>query len=158
MGECMCARQHLARSGVHACLPPRAQHLVDGDKIATLAATFFSEQLRALGLPITGDPAHPHEDESYDAFAPGSAGHVAGPPRADGAVSVGVVQVRLRFAEHGAPVSAPLLSSRCATNEHSDSEILADLPSPDLQTAYANGASTAFIRGTLGLPVVLTKT
>ena len=81
----------------HACIPYLLlrciQHLVDGDKIATLAATFFSEQLRALGVPITGEPAHPHEDDNYDPFAPGSLGHVAGPLRADGAVSVGVVQV-----------------------------------------------------------------
>ena len=90
---------------------------MDGDKIAALAASFFSEQLRELGLPITGEHAHPHEDDDYDPFAPGAPGHAAGPPRADGAVSVGVVQ-----------------------------------------TAYANGASSRYIRESLGLPIALTKT
>ena len=75
------------------------------------SASFFSEQLRELGLPITGEHAHPHEDDDYDPFAPR---HAAGPPRADGAVSVGVVQI-----------------------------------------AYANGASSRYIRESLGLLISL---
>jgi phosphoacetylglucosamine mutase len=68
-----------------------AWNLVDGDKIAALAATFVADQLRALGLAVTGEPAHPHAADDYDPFAPGAHGHVAGPAR--DAVSVGVVQV-----------------------------------------------------------------
>ena len=83
---------------------------MDGDAIAALAATFFADHLRALGLSITGEPAHPHHDHDH--------GHAAAAPvLAPGTVSVGVVQ-----------------------------------------TAYANGASSAYIRETLGLPVPLAKT
>lgn len=75
-------------------------HLLDGDKIAALAATFIADQLSALGWPIV-PPAHD------------GSGAAAGPS----GVSVGVVQ-----------------------------------------TAYANGASTAYIRDKLRLPVPMAKT
>ncbi len=82
--------------------------MLDGDAIAALAATFFADHLRILGLEITGVPAHPHHD--------GHDGHAAVTLPAN-VVSVGVVQ-----------------------------------------TAYANGASSAYIRDNLKLPVPLAKT
>lgn len=78
-------------------------HLLDGDAIAALAASFFSEQLRILGIPVTSK-ASDHSDPSADE------GLVS-------VVSVGVVQ-----------------------------------------TAYANGASTDYIRNKLRMPVPLAKT
>ena len=81
---------------------------MDGDAIAALAATFFADHLRALGLEITGTPAHPHSDHGHGSPAPTLPANV---------VSVGVVQ-----------------------------------------TAYANGASSAYIRDSLKLPVPLAKT
>ncbi len=57
---------------------------MDGDAIAALAATFFADHLRALGLEITGVPAHPHAHEG-DA-------HAAAPALGPNLVSVGVVQ------------------------------------------------------------------
>lgn len=59
-------------------------HLLDGDAIAALAATFFADHLRALGLEITGVPAHPHGD--------GDHGHGPAPTLGPNVVSVGVVQ------------------------------------------------------------------
>jgi phosphoacetylglucosamine mutase len=82
-------------------------HLLDGDAIAALAAMFFSEQLRILGIPVTSKPAndgHGHDD------AASSETYLA-------SVSVGVVQ-----------------------------------------TAYANGASTNYIKNKLRMPVPLAKT
>jgi hypothetical protein len=72
-----------------ACLDLAARlqggwHLLDGDAIAALAATFFADHLRALGLEITGVPAHPHAHEG-DA-------HAAAPALGPNVVSVGVVQ------------------------------------------------------------------
>jgi phosphoacetylglucosamine mutase len=80
--------------------------LLDGDKIATLAALFVADQLRDLGLPLTAEATH---GDHAVAVAP-PVGGVA-------PVSVGVVQ-----------------------------------------TAYANGASTAYIRDVLRLPVPLART
>ena len=90
--------------------------LLDGDKIATLAAIFLAEQLRDLGLPLTAEAkhAHHHHDGASAAVATASS---------DGA------------AAHVAPVSVGVV-----------------------QTAYANGASTAYIRDVLKLPVPLAKT
>ena len=62
-------------------------HLLDGDAIAALCATFFADHLRAVGLEITGTPAHPHvHGHGHDAAAAAS---TLGPNM----VSVGVVQV-----------------------------------------------------------------
>lgn len=101
---------------------PAAWRLLDGDKIATLAALFVSDQLRDLGLPTTATPTHHHahgdDDGASDAAAAASKkARLDANASARAPVSVGVVQ-----------------------------------------TAYANGASTAFIRGKLGLPVPLAKT
>jgi len=88
--------------------------LLDGDKIATLAAAFLADQLRDLGLAITSEPTH----EAHTAYHPpghGGASKAAAAPLS--AVSVGVVQ-----------------------------------------TAYANGASSRYIRESLRLPVALAKT
>lgn len=91
-----------------------AWRLLDGDKIATLAALFIADQLRDLGLPTTDEATHAHHEGACEPPAKrarAAEGSVVEP------VSVGVVQ-----------------------------------------TAYANGASSAYIRGTLGLPVPLAKT
>lgn len=87
--------------------------LLDGDKIAALAAAFLSAQLADLGLPITGVPNHTHDNHASAGDAPPLPVESTGPRP----ISVGVVQ-----------------------------------------TAYANGASTHYIRETLGLPVPLAKT
>lgn len=88
--------------------------LLDGDKIATLAAVFLSEQLAKAGFTITGIPSHPHTDNHTDNDNTSIA---ALSSSSNASVSVGVVQ-----------------------------------------TAYANGASTAYIKNKLGLPVPLAKT
>jgi hypothetical protein len=60
---------------------------LDGDAIAALCATFFADHLRAVGLEITGTPAHPHgHGHGHDAAA-------AAPSLGPNVVSVGVVQV-----------------------------------------------------------------
>lgn len=86
--------------------------LLDGDKIACLAAAFLADQLTDLGLAITDKPTHSHGDV-HDEHHAGSAAALD---------------------EH-APVSVGVV-----------------------QTAYANGASTAYIRSVLKLPVVWAKT
>jgi phosphoacetylglucosamine mutase len=86
-------------------------HLIDGDKIATLAAVFLADQLQSLGLTVVGTPNHKHSSHGSH----GGDAHAASGPLTQ--VSVGVVQ-----------------------------------------TAYANGASSRFIRDTLHLPVPLAKT
>lgn len=83
-------------------------HLLDGDAIAALAASFIADNLRALGMAIT---------DGSDAGADDGAGAGAGAAGGLGSVAVGVVQ-----------------------------------------TAYANGASSAYIRDVLGMPVPLAKT
>ena len=94
---------------------PATWHLLDGDKIAALAAVFVSEQLSALGWPITSEPTHDHDHHgSGSALASFSSSHASS---SVAPVSVGVVQ-----------------------------------------TAYANGASTRYIRDVLRLPVPLAKT
>ena len=80
-------------------------HLLDGDKIASLCALFVSEQLKLLGLPVTGTPKYTRDSSNDAASDFGDS------------VSVGVVQ-----------------------------------------TAYANGASTRYIREMLNLPTKLAKT
>jgi phosphoacetylglucosamine mutase len=93
--------------------------LLDGDKIASIAATFLAEQLTALGAEIIGEPTHSHDvhdgvsDHPIDLHAMTSSD--ANKPF--GRVSVGVVQ-----------------------------------------TAYANGASTFYIKNNLQLPVIIAKT
>lgn len=99
---------------------PVVWHLLDGDKIAALAAAFIADQLADLGMPLTPHPTHaPHgeADDSHAHAAPSAASAAAAPVDPAAPVSVGVVQ-----------------------------------------TAYANGASSDYIRGTLRLPVALAKT
>ena len=69
--------------------PSHVWKLLDGDKIAALAALFVSEQLAALGWPVTGEPAHAAHGDAA------GAAHAATSRQGGGgvqAVSVGVVQ------------------------------------------------------------------
>jgi phosphoacetylglucosamine mutase len=93
--------------------------LLDGDKIASIAAAFLAEQLTALGAEIIGEATHSHDthddilDHSIDLQTITSMDK----NKPFGRVSVGVVQ-----------------------------------------TAYANGASTYYIKNNLQLPVIIAKT
>lgn len=96
--------------------------LLDGDKIACLAAAFIADQLTAAGLTITPTPTHGHDDHS-------SSGGGASAPAAPTTAAAAVAALRSR------PISVGIV-----------------------QTAYANGASTRYIKDVLHLPVVMAKT
>lgn len=100
-----------------------AWHLLDGDKIAALAAAFLSDQLATLGLPVTGTPTHADDHHHHGTAAAAAAPAAAAAGTASAASS------------STAPVSVGVV-----------------------QTAYANGASSRYIRDTLGLPVPMAKT
>lgn len=95
--------------------------LIDGDKIATLAAVFIGEQLAHLGLPLTGEPTH---------------------------------------AAHGTGDQHTATDGSSATNPTAieQSGSIAPVSVGVVQTAYANGSSTDYIRNVLKLPVPLAKT
>ncbi len=97
-------------------------NLIDGDKIACLAASFIARLLADAGLAVTGEATHA-EHGSSEAHAHGSGSGSGSSAAASGG--------SLR----SAPVSVGIV-----------------------QTAYANGASTYYVKDTLHLPVVCAKT
>ncbi len=102
--------------------PARQWRLLDGDKIACLAADFLAGLLRGAGLAVTGEPAHG-----------GAHGHGGAPPWA-------------------APPTA------WAPGEAVEALLSEPVSVGVVQTAYANGASSAYVAAALGLPVRLAKT
>lgn len=89
--------------------------LLDGDKIAVLAAAWLAATLRTAGFTVTGEATHAHDGQAWSVPEDGNTSTLE--------------------ALRSAPVSVGIV-----------------------QTAYANGASTAHVRDVLQLPALLAKT
>lgn len=124
--------------------------LLDGDKIASLSASFLGDLLRAAGLQVTGEPCvNVFFDPAHVIFESNPS---APPPPA---------HVCRSHAPHGSSDAAH--GSERARECSAPAEALEALRSMPVsigivQTAYANGASSDYMRGALGLPTAIAKT
>ncbi len=110
--------------------------LLDGDKIACLCAAFLADLLKDAGLAFTGQPthaAHGQEGAAVGGAGGAAAGAAGGEAGSEGGASLAPAEALEALLS--APISVGIV-----------------------QTAYANGASSAYVRGVLGLPVLLAKT